>query len=98
MVSTMASGDVRPYVGTSDICMMYSVADFTGLNRLTTTILANAADAIAGMCGKRAPLPAVTDRTLLAATMFGVTTPCVNRVKELIEQQGYEDRKSTRLN
>jgi uncharacterized protein (UPF0261 family) len=90
MVSTMASGDVRPYVGTSDICMMYSVADFTGLNRLTTTILSNAADAIAGMCGNALPRPEASARTLLAATMFGVTTPCVNRVKELVEQAGYE--------
>ena len=90
MVSTMASGDVRVYVGTSDICMMYSVADFTGLNRLTTTILSNAADAIAGMCGHRAPLVETSGRTLLGATMFGVTTPCVNRVKELVEQAGYE--------
>jgi uncharacterized protein (UPF0261 family) len=86
----MASGDVRPYVGTSDICMMYSVADFTGLNRLTTTILSNAADAIAGMCGHKAALPSASGRTLLGATMFGVTTPCVNRVKELVEQAGYE--------
>src|SRR3984957_15904152 len=90
MVSTMASGDVRPYVGTSDICMMYSVADFTGLNSLTSTILANAADAMAGMCGRRASLPEVSTRTLLAATMFGNTTPCVNRVKELLEARGYE--------
>ncbi len=90
MVSTMASGDVRVYVGTSDICMMYSVADFTGLNRLTTTILSNAADAMAGMCGPRAALPETSSRTLLGATMFGVTTPCVNRVKELVEQAGYE--------
>src|SRR3984885_5446107 len=90
MVSTMASGDVRPYVGTSDICMMYSVADFTGLNSLTSTILANAAAAMAGMCGRRASLPEVSSRTLLAATMFGNTTPCVNRVKELLEARGYE--------
>lgn len=90
MVSTMASGDVRPYVATSDICMMYSVADFTGLNRLTTTILANAAGAIAGMCGQQTSRPETSGRTLLAATMFGVTTPCVNRVKELVEQHGYE--------
>src|ERR1035441_3549747 len=93
MVSTMASGDVRPYVGTSDICMMYSVADFTGLNRLTTTILANAAHAMAGMCsfgGRPAAADTAAERTLLAATMFGVTTPCVNRVKELIEREGYE--------
>ena len=90
MVSTMASGDVRPYVGTSDICMMYSVADFNGLNILTNTVLANAADAMAGMCGQRPPLPATSGRTLLGATMFGVTTPCVTRVKELVEQAGYE--------
>lgn len=90
MVSTMASGNVRPYVGTSDICMMYSVVDFTGLNSLTSNILANAADAMAGMCGRRAPLPEVSSRTLLAATMFGNTTLCVNRVKELLEDRGYE--------
>ena len=90
MVSTMASGDVRPYVGTSDIGMMYSVADFTGMNRLSRTILSNAADAIAGMCGSVRVQPQTSEKTLLAATMFGVTTPCVNRVKELLEQQGYE--------
>lgn len=90
MVSTMASGDVRPYVGTSDLCMMYSVADFTGLNSLTYTVLANAADAMAGMCGNRQSLPEMSSRALLAATMFGNTTPCVNRVKELLEDRGYE--------
>src|SRR5581483_4167639 len=55
MVSTMASGNTRAYVGITDITMMYSVADFTGLNRLTRTILANAAHAMAGMAGFRAP-------------------------------------------
>jgi uncharacterized protein (UPF0261 family) len=90
MVSTMASGDVRPYVGTSDLCMMYSVTDFAGLNSLTAAVLANAADAMAGMCGSRASLPKTSSRTLLAATMFGNTTPCVNRVKELLEERGYE--------
>ena len=90
MVSTMASGDVRPYVGTSDICMMYSVADFTGLNRLTRTILSNAAHALAGMCTLRVRESPAADRTLLGATMFGVTTPCVNRVKELVERKGCE--------
>jgi uncharacterized protein (UPF0261 family) len=90
MVSTMASGDVRPYVGTSDLCMMYSVADFTGLNSLTSTILANAADAMAGMSGSRPSLPPFTNRPLLAATMFGNTTACVNRTKQLLEERGYE--------
>ncbi|MBI3683485.1 MAG: Tm-1-like ATP-binding domain-containing protein [Acidobacteria bacterium] len=90
MVSTMASGNTRPYVGTSDICMMYSVADFTGLNRLTRTILSNAAHAMAGMVGLSSAQTANPDRPLLAATMFGVTTACVNRVKQLLEKQGYE--------
>jgi uncharacterized protein (UPF0261 family) len=70
MVSTMASGAVRPYVHTSDIRMMYSVADFTGLNRLTRTILSNAAHAIAGMCGHAAARTQAPEKTLLAATMF----------------------------
>jgi uncharacterized protein (UPF0261 family) len=70
--------------------MMYSVADFTGLNSLTSAVLANAADAMVGMCGPRQSLPETSDRTLLAATMFGNTTPCVNRVKELLEGRGYE--------
>jgi len=55
MVSTLASGNTRPYVGTSDIAMLYPVADFTGLNRLTRTVLTNAATAIAGMCCLRLP-------------------------------------------
>jgi uncharacterized protein (UPF0261 family) len=91
MVSTMASGNTRPYVGTCDICMMYSVADFTGLNRLTRAILSNAAHAMAGMARRGDQQDAAApERPLLAATMFGVTTPCVNRVKELLEQKGYE--------
>jgi uncharacterized protein (UPF0261 family) len=91
MVSTLASGNTRPYVGTADIAMLYPVGDFTGLNRLTRRILANAANAIAGMCGL--PVPATAEpeeRPLVAATMFGVTTPCVNRVRELLERQGFE--------
>lgn len=92
LVSTMASGDVRPYVGTSDITMMYSVTDFTGLNQLTRTILGNAARAIAGMCSMA---PGGTTREdanvpLIAATMFGVTTPCVQMVQSLIERHGFE--------
>jgi uncharacterized protein (UPF0261 family) len=91
MVSTLASGNTRPYVGISDVAMLYPVADFTGLNHLTRSILANAANAIAGMCCL--PLPAAADeqhRPVLAATMFGVTTPCVNRVRELLENAGFE--------
>lgn len=90
MVSTLASGNTRPYVGTSDICMMYPIADFSGLNRITRTILANAANAMAGMCCL--PFPQAPERqgTLLAATMFGVTTPCVDRARRLLETEGFE--------
>lgn len=92
LVSTMASGEVRPYVGTSDIAMMYSVADFSGMNRLTRTILGNAARAIAGMCSAhdRAETDAHTDAPLIGATMFGVTTTCVQQVQALLEQEGFE--------
>jgi uncharacterized protein (UPF0261 family) len=91
MVSTLASGDTRPYVGTSDIAMLYPVGDFTGLNRLTRGILANAANAMAGMCSLPLPKAAAGDaRTVLAATMFGVTTPCVNSVRERLEAAGFE--------
>ncbi len=89
MVSTLASGDVQPYVGTKDIAMMYSVTDFTGLNRLSRRILSNAAHAMAGMA-KSTASEEHEDLPIVAATMFGVTTPCVDRVCELLEPHGYE--------
>ncbi len=89
MVSTLASGDTGPYVQSKDICMMYSVVDIAGINRLSRRILANAAGAIVGMVNTA--LPAVTaDKPLIAATMFGVTTPCVTRAREVLEAAGYE--------
>jgi uncharacterized protein (UPF0261 family) len=81
MVSTVASGNTAAYVGPSDIAMMYSVTDIAGLNRISRVVLANAAHAIAGMA-KADPPPAVGDKPALGLTMFGVTTPCVNRVVE----------------
>ena len=88
VVSTMASGDVSAYVDVKDITMTYSVVDVAGLNRLSRRILANAAGAICGMVEQG--IPAAQDRPLLAATMFGVTTPCVTRVRETLEGAGYE--------
>jgi uncharacterized protein (UPF0261 family) len=88
MVSTMASGDVGPYVGVTDITMMYSVVDVAGLNRLSRRILANAAGAVCGMAEQR--IPPAEDRPLVAATMFGVTTPCVTRMRVRMEAAGYE--------
>lgn len=88
MVSTLASGDVQPYVGVKDICMMYSVVDIAGLNRLSRQILANAAGMVCGAVEQS--VPAAEDKPLLTATMFGVTTPCVTMVRERLEAAGYE--------
>ena len=89
MVSTLASGDTSPYVQSKDICMMYSVVDIAGINRLSRQILANAAGAIVGMVNAEVPT-AAADKPLIAATMFGVTTPCVTKAREGLEAAGYE--------
>jgi uncharacterized protein (UPF0261 family) len=89
MVSTLASGNVRPWVGDKDILMLNSVVDIAGLNRISRKILANAAAAMAGMLAQ--PLaPSSADKPLIAATMFGVTTPCITYARELLEAAGYE--------
>lgn len=81
IVSTVASGNVAPYVGPSDIAMMYAVTDLAGLNRISRTILANAAHAMAGMA-RTAPPHAADSRPAVGLSMFGVTTACVNQVAE----------------
>ena len=88
MVSTLASGDTSPYVDTKDITMMYSVVDIAGINSLSRQILTNAAGAIVGMVNAE-PLTA-EDKPLIGATMFGVTTPCVTKAREVLERAGYE--------
>ena len=88
MVSTMASGNVAPYVDVKDVTLMYSVVDVAGLNRLSRRILANAAGAVCGMVEQA--VPQGEDRPLITATMFGVTTPCVTAVREHLEAAGYE--------
>lgn len=90
MVSTLASGQVKPFVGVRDILMMHSVVDISGLNRISRTVLANAAHAMAGMVLNPVPEAPVADRTLLAATMFGVTTPCVHHARQILEAKDYE--------
>ena len=90
MVSTLASGQVRHYVGDKYILMLNSIVDLTGLNRVTRQVLGEAARAMAGMV-QLAPPPALADeRPLVAATMFGVTTPCVERAKAVLERAGFE--------
>jgi uncharacterized protein (UPF0261 family) len=88
MVSTIASGDTRPYVGAVDVTMMYSVVDISGVNSVSARIMANAAGAIAGMVN--ATVPPLEEKPLVAASMFGVTTPCVTRARERLEEHGYE--------
>lgn len=89
MVSTVAAGDVSMYVGTSDIFMYPSIVDVAGLNSISTKIFANAALAIAGMV-KFEVNKVIEKKPLIAASMFGVTTPCVDQAREYLEQQGYE--------
>jgi len=92
MVSTLASGQTRPYVGERDIAMLYSVVDISGINRISRTVLTNAAMAMVGMVqgsevrgqGSR------EDKPLITATMFGVTTPCVEESRKILESAAYE--------
>ena len=95
IVSTLASGDTRPYVGATDVSMTYSVVDISGLNRISERILSNAAGAIAGMA--KIALPEMESgeakllrKPLIGASMFGVTTPSVTRARERLEELGYE--------
>jgi uncharacterized protein (UPF0261 family) len=94
MVSTLASGQCQPYVGTRDLMMLHSVVDISGLNRISRAVLANAAAAMLGMVqagsAERGTRNENSDRPLVAATMFGVTTPCVEAARKRLEEAGYE--------
>jgi uncharacterized protein (UPF0261 family) len=88
MVSTVASGNTAPYVGMSDLMMMYPVVDIAGLNAVSRRVLGNAAASMAGMVLH--PLAPGTDQPTLGMTMFGVTTPCVTAVREALEALGFD--------
>ena len=88
MVSTLAAGNVAPYVGTKDIVMFPSIVDVSGINRISRVLLARAAGAICGMV--ETDVPAADDKPLIAASMFGNTTECVNMAKKILEDAGYE--------
>ncbi|MEV1199927.1 Tm-1-like ATP-binding domain-containing protein [Microbispora rosea] len=92
LVSTMASGDVGPYVGDADVTLMYSVVDISGINRLSRAVLGNAAAAAAGMAQRYARVRDETgdERKLVGATMFGLTTPAVDEAREHLTSLGYE--------
>lgn len=85
MVSTVASGDVGKYVGSSDIMMMYSVTDIQGINRISRQVLTNAAQALAGMVTRRVDGASGTDKPSIGITMFGVTTPAVQQMTSLLQ-------------
>src|SRR5580693_3495334 len=94
LISSVASGNVAPYVGPSDILMLYSVTDIAGLNSVTRQILANGAAAMVGMVKSRGaaatepdrrPAQRGTEKPAIGLTMFGVTTPCVDAVVDALE-------------
>ena len=88
MISTVASGEVGQYVGAADIMMLYSVTDLLGLNRISRTVLANSASAIAGMVAeRRKPEAQQADKPCLGLTMFGVTTTAVQQISGLLEDR-----------
>ncbi len=89
MVSTVAAGDIAPYVGSRDITMMPSVVDVAGLNSISRRIYTNAAAAIVGMVRQENPEVA-EEKQLITASMFGNTTPCVNYAREILESKNYE--------
>jgi uncharacterized protein (UPF0261 family) len=78
---------VKPYVGPSDICMMYSVTDVSGINRISERVLANAAHALAGMIAYARQARVAETKPAVALTMFGVTTPCVQEVTKRLEER-----------
>ena len=88
MVSTLAAGNVAPYVGTKDIVMFPSIVDVSGINRISRVLLARAAGAICGMVEME--VPESEDKPLIVASMFGNTTDCVNTAKIILEDAGYE--------
>lgn len=91
MVSTLASGQVRPYVADKDIFMLNSIVDIAGINRISREILGQAARALAGLVRHGVDeQTAAEEKPLVAATMFGVTTPCVQHARQVLEAAGYE--------
>jgi uncharacterized protein (UPF0261 family) len=89
MVSTLASSDVRGYVGVKDIVMVPAIVDISGLNRISRGVFARAAAAVCGMVEAKVPEGAA-DKPMITASMFGNTTKCVESARAIIEKKGYE--------
>ena len=92
LVSTMASNNTKPYVGNSDMIMMYSVTDIAGLNSISRVVLSTAAHAACGMAQGYAETKKMTEKTkpLVAITMWGVTTPFVMKMRGILEENGFD--------
>jgi uncharacterized protein (UPF0261 family) len=90
MVSTLASGDIAPFVGSRDITMMPSVVDVAGLNSISRRIYTNAAAAMVGMVRQTTEVVTTEEKHLITASMFGNTTPCINHAREILEGENYE--------
>lgn len=95
IVSTVASGQTEPYIGTSDLILFPSVVDICGINNVSRVVLFNAGAAFSGMVSGRLlnskeSLSSGSEKCMVGLTMFGVTTPCVNAVKERLNKEGYE--------
>ncbi|NNE90538.1 MAG: Tm-1-like ATP-binding domain-containing protein, partial [Verrucomicrobiales bacterium] len=90
MVSTLASGNTAHYVESKDITMIPSIVDVAGLNRISKTIFTRAGGAICGMVEAEIESASDEERPLIAASMFGNTTDCVDHAREIIEAAGYE--------
>lgn len=86
MVSTVASGNVAPYVGPNDIAMMYSVVDIAGLNAISRKVIGNAAHAVAGMAMNKVRA-SKADKRGIGMTMFGVTTACVTQIRAVLDAE-----------
>lgn len=90
MISTLASGNIRPFIRHKDIAMFNPIVDISGLNRISRAVFTNAAGAIAGMVKASGTEQPQADKPIIAATMFGVTTPCVEHARAVLEAAGYE--------
>lgn len=94
IVSTVASGQTEPYVGTSDLVLIPSVVDVCGINSVSRVVFSNAGASFAGMVVGRLEMfrssPSENGKCTVGITMFGVTTPCVNAVQEVLTKEGYE--------
>ncbi len=88
-VSTVASGDTSAFVGDKDVVMIPSIVDVAGINRISRIVISRAAGAVCGMVSHVPPV-VEDERRVIAASMFGNTTECVNTCTKLLESRGFE--------